>query len=123
MNKVFTALLLSMILFLAACQKEYNKAYDLSLDAHSYAISSTGESFHVYVYCSGEWKAELSDKQQTWIRIQPGTEQGRGVGLVRLEADHNNVGKRNIELWIRSGQFRDTVKITQSQATTLDVIL
>lgn len=110
-------LVLMALPFLAGCQEEFEKKYDLSVDAYEYTLSAEGENLHLYVYCSGDWTAEL-DAEQDWIRIVQGTERGSGIGLVRLEADYNDVALREVNLILKSGQFTQTVHISQKYDST-----
>lgn len=115
------AVILVVMPFLAGCQDKFEKKYDLSVDSYEYTLSAEGESIHLYVYCSGEWTAEF-DVEQEWIRILPGTEKGSGIGLVRLEADYNDVAARAVNLILNSGEFTRTVHISQKYDSTHWVI-
>ena len=53
-------------LALASCQKPFEKHYDLSVDSNAYVLPYTGDTFPVYVYCSGEWTAEF-DVEADWM--------------------------------------------------------
>ena len=117
MNKIIFAML-SMTVLLLSCQKEFEKTYDLKVDARSYTISAEGGDFHLYVYSSGEWTAEL-DSFKDWIRIQPGSENGYGIGLVRLQADYNYDTVRTVNLLLSSGPYRDTICISQNYDATI----
>ena len=121
MNKTIMAVILVVMPFLAGCQDKFEKKYDLSVDSYEYTLSAEGESIHLYVYCSGEWTAEF-DVEQEWIRILPGTEKGSGIGLVRLEADYNDVAARAVNLILNSGEFTRTVHISQKYDSTHWVI-
>ena len=103
--------------FMTGCQKDFEKTYDLSVDAHEYTLSADGGEFHMYVYCSGQWSAEL-DSVQDWIVIIPGTEQGSGIGVIRFEAEYNDDEEREVNLIVTSGQFRQTVRISQKYDST-----
>jgi Iap family predicted aminopeptidase len=76
---------------------------------------------HIYVYCSSAWTAQL-DCEQDWIRILPGTEKGEGIGLVRLEVDYNDVEVRDVNLILKSGEYSQTVHISQKYDSTHWVI-
>ena len=120
MNKVLI-ILLSLVAILTGCQKEFEKTYTLSVDAHEYSFSSDDNSFHLYVYCSGSWTASF-DSDPDWIRIVPGTEKGYGIGLVRLEMDYNDVEVRDVNLLISSGEYLQTIHISQKYDSTNWVI-
>lgn len=115
MNKLL--IILSLVAVLTGCQTEFEKTYTLSVDAHEYTLSADGESFHLYVYCSGDWTAQL-DSDADWIRILPGTEKGSGIGLVRLEVDYNNVAVREANLILTSGEYQQTIHFTQKYDST-----
>ena len=121
MTKFTKVVFLLAALFLASCRKDYEKTYDLSVDAHEYLLSAEEREFHIYVYCSGEWTAEF-DAVQDWLVIVPGTEAGAGVGVIRLEASYNDVEARDVNLIIRSGGFTQTIHISQKYDSTHWVI-
>ena len=121
MTKIAKVVLFLAALFMASCQKDYEKIYDLSVDAHEYLLSAEGRQFHIYVYCSGAWTAEF-DVEQDWLTIVPGTEAGSGVGVIRLEASYNDVEVRDVNLIIRSGEFTQTIHISQKYDSTHWVI-
>lgn len=120
MNKVLI-ILLSLVAILTGCQKEFEKTYTLNVDAHEYSFSAEETSFHLYVYCSDSWTASL-DSETDWIRIVAGTEKGTGVGLVRLEIDYNDVEVRDVNLIITSGEYVQTIHISQKYDSTNWVI-
>ena len=121
MTKIAKVVLFLAAFILASCQKDYEKSYDLSVDAHEYLLSADAREFHIYVYCSGEWSAEF-DAEQDWLAIVPGTEKGTGVGVIRLEASYNDVEARDVNLVIRSGGFTQTIHISQKYDSTHWVI-
>ena len=120
MNKILI-FLLSLVAFFTSCQEEFEKTYTLEVDAHEYIFSSEEKSFHLYVYCSGAWTASL-DSETDWIRIVAGTEKGDGIGLVRLEIDYNDVEVRDVNLIITSGEYVQTIHISQKYDSTNWVI-
>ena len=120
MNKILI-ILLSLTAVLTGCQKEFEKTYTLSVDAHEYSFSAEETSFHLYVYCSDSWTASL-DSETDWIRIVAGTEKGIGVGLVRLEIDYNDVEVRDVNLIITNGEYVQTIHISQKYDSTNWVI-
>ena len=102
---------------LASCQKPFEKHYDLSVDSNAYVLPYTGDTFPVYVYCSGEWTAEF-DVEADWIRIVDDTDSGKGTGVVRITYRVNDDAVREVNLILRSGEFTQTVNISQKYNST-----
>ena len=98
-----------------ACQ--FEKHYDLSVDSYAYVLPYTGDTFPVYVYCSGKWTAEF-DAEVDWIRIIDDTDKGEGTGLVRIAYRDNDEALREVNLILRSGEFTQTVNISQKYNST-----
>ena len=117
MNKHILILFCSLVAVFTSCQEKFEKIYTLSVDAHEYTLSADGESFHLYVYCSDNWKAKL-DSETDWIRIINGTDSGYGLGVVRLEVDYNDVALREATLTITSGEYQQTVHFSQKFDST-----
>lgn len=104
--------LLAMVLLAAAgCQKPYEKHYDLSVDSNGYVINFSGKSFPVYVYCSAEWTASLSEEVD-WVRFD-GETSGTGNGLIRLTVEENWEDERSVYLVFVSGVHEQRVNISQ----------
>lgn len=119
-NKIIV-LLASLMAVVVSCQTDFEKIYTLSVDAYEYTLSAEGERMHIYVYCSSSWTAHL-ESEQDWIRILPGTERGEGIGVVRLEVDYNDVEVRGVNLILKSGEYIQTVHISQKYDSTHWVI-
>lgn len=100
----------------SSCTKAYEKHWDLEVDSNAYTLSYSDGSFPLYVYCSGAWNASF-DSDVDWIRIQDGTESGRGNGIVRISYRYNEFELRSVNLVITSGEFKKTVTITQKYDT------
>lgn len=103
-------------MIVAGCRKPYEKHWDLEVDSSAYHLTYTDGVFPLFVYCSGDWKAEF-DSDVDWIRIQNGTECGKGNGIVRMSYRYNEVAPRGVNLVITSGQFSKTVAISQDYDT------
>ena len=118
MNKIIRiSVLLAFIVAVAACQKPFEKHYDLSVDSNAYVLPYTGDTFPLYVYCSGDWTAEF-DAEADWIRIEDGTFEGSGNGVVRITYRDNDDALREINLILKSGSFTQTINISQKYNST-----
>lgn len=104
-------LLAFMLLAAAGCQKPYEKHYDLSVDSNGYVINFSGKSFPVYVYCSTEWTASLSEEVD-WVHFD-GETSGTGNGVIRLTVEENWEGERSVCLVFVSGAHEQRVNISQ----------
>ena len=113
--KIFIVVFASTVV--ASCDKSFEKHYDLSLGSNAYVLPYTGETFPLYVYCSGEWKAAF-DAEADWIRIEEGTERGMGTGVVRITYKDNDEALRSINLVITSGKFTQIVNLSQKYNST-----
>ena len=96
----------------SSCQKPFVKHYDLAVDSYADVLPYTGDTFPVYVYCSDDWTAEF-DEEVDWIRIIDDTERGTGTGIVRITYRDNDEALREVNLILRSGEFTQTVNISQ----------
>lgn len=115
-------LFVTVVLMLAAgCQKPFEKHYDLAVDSNAYTLPYTGDTFPLYVYCSGDWTAEF-DAEVSWIRIEEGTEKGQGNGVVRITYKDNDDALRQVNLVLRSGEFTQTVALEQKYNSTHMVV-
>lgn len=112
MNKLALVFFVLAAALMTGCQDEFEKIYDLRVDAHEYTLSADGGEYHMYVYCSGEWTAAF-ESEQDWITIVPGTAHGAGTGLIRFETQYNDKELRSVVLVITSGQYKQTVNISQ----------
>ena len=101
----------------AACQKPFEKHYDLAVDSNAYTLSYKGDTFPLYVNCSGSWTAEF-ETVEPWIRIEEGTESGHGNGVTRITYKDNDDTLRQVNLILRSGAFIQTVSIEQKYNST-----
>ena len=111
-----------LILLAVSCQKSYEKHYDLAVDATSYTLPATGDSFPLYVYCSGNWTA-CFETEVSWITMAQGTESGKGVSAIRIGYEDNDVALREVNLVIRSGEESITIHFEQKyDSTHLEVI-
>ena len=117
MKNMMRILAVVSALALASCQKPFEKHYDLSVDSNAYVLPYTGDTFPVYVYCSGEWTAEF-DVEADWIRIVDDTDSGKGTGVVRITYRDNDDALREVNLILRSGGFTQTVNISQKYNST-----
>lgn len=121
MNRTICNIVLALVL-VTGCVKPYDKHYDLAVDAVAYTLPYTGDTFPLYVYCSGAWTAGF-DAEQSWITIVSGTESGTGNGVVRLSYKDNDEAVREVNLVLKSGTFTRTVHITQKyNSTRLEVL-
>lgn len=111
-NMIRISALVAVFMAVLACQKPYEKHYDLSVDSNSYVLPYTGDTFPLYVYCSGTWTASF-DAEADWIRMEDGTESGTGTGVVRITYKDNDEAVREINLHIKSGDFSQVVNISQ----------
>lgn len=119
MKKIIICML---VLALTACQKRFEKHWDLAVDATSYTLPYTGDSFPLYVYCSNDWTATLQ-ADGDWISILPGTQSGSGNGVVRIEYKDNDSAPREASLVLRSEGNSITVTLTQKYNSTQLVVL
>lgn len=103
-------------LLLGGCTKQYEKHWDLEVDSNAYTLSYSDGSFPLFVYCSGMWHASF-DADVDWISIQEGSESGHGNGIVRISYRYNEFELRTVNLVITSGEFTQTVAITQKYDT------
>ena len=99
-----------------SCQKPYEKHYDLAVDSYSYVLPYTGDTFPIYVYCSGDWTAQF-DADVDWIYIVDNTDQGTGTGVVRIMYRDNDDALREVNLILKSGEFTQSVNISQKYNT------
>lgn len=104
------------VLCCGGCTKKYVKHWDLEVDSTAYTLSYTDGSFPLFVWCSGSWQARF-ENDEDWIRIQQGTDAGRGNGIVRIEYRYNEYALRSANLIITSGDFVKTVVISQKYDT------
>lgn len=113
MKKIIRILaVVAVVIASGSCQKPFEKHYDLSVDSYAYSLSHIGDTFPLYVYCSGDWTAEF-DAEVDWIRIVDNTDKGTGTGVVRIQYKDNDDALREVSLILRSGRFEQTVKISQ----------
>lgn len=109
--------------FLAvSCQKPFVKQYTLAVDAITYSLSADGDTFPIYVYCTGSWSASFEDAP-SWIQILPGTESGEGNSVVRVTYKDNDTAPRQANLVIRSGDRSVTISISQQYHSSRLVVI
>lgn len=122
MKRILQISFAALALLFTSCQKPFDKSYDLAVDALSYTLPAVGDSFPLYVYCSGEWSAAF-EEPVSWISVREGTGSGKGNGLVRIEYKDNDVALRETDLTLRSGQHVITVHLQQKyDSTRLEVL-
>lgn len=114
-NKLILALI--VLLSFCGCQEKFEKHYDLSIDANAYTLPYSGDTFPLYVYCSGTWSATF-DAEVDWVQIEPGTDHGQGNGIIRITFQDNDVAPRQVNVVIRSGEFTKTVNLSQRYNST-----
>ena len=114
MKTIIRISLVSFMVAVASCQQPFEKHYDLAVDSNAYTLSYTGDTFPLYVYCSGSWTAEF-ETAEPWIRIEEGTERCQGNGVARITyKDNDDDTLRQVNLILRSGAFTQTVSIEQN---------
>lgn len=102
--------------FLAlGCQKSYVKHYDLAVDATSYTLPAEGDSFPLFVYCSGPWQVSLTT-EVSWLNLT--NTSGEGIGSVRVSFEDNDVAEREADLKVMSGDKSILVHFSQKYNST-----
>ena len=108
--------LLILMLSLAAmfsCQKTYDKQWELTVDSRTYNVSYSDTSMFVTVWCSGSWRAELTEGA-SWMSLKKTS--GTGISSLGMSFPRNEGLARKAVLRLSSAEQTLDVQIVQKSA-------